>query len=162
MAVKLIPESIREVLEYRPDTGDFVWLVTVSPKAAKGSFAGFVNKKTGYKSIGYCGTQYRANRVAWFLMTGEQPPPLIDHEDRDKLNNKWRNLRALSYKGNAINRTARAGKCKGVRWNGREGLWYAQITNDGNQLYLYSGADFFEACCARKSAENRHHLPVLE
>jgi len=41
----------------------------------------------------------------------------------------------------------------GVRWNRDWGRWYAYAQIDGKCVNLYSGKDFFEACCTRKSWE---------
>lgn len=33
------------------------------------------------------------HRLAWTIMTGEEPPSMIIHRDGDKTNNRWDNLR---------------------------------------------------------------------
>lgn len=38
----------------------------------------------------------------------------------------------------------------------KNGSWVALLTVDSKQHHLYQGKDFFEACCARKSAEVRY------
>lgn len=44
----------------------------------------------------------------------------------------------------------------GVSFHKRLHRWYANCQEDGRQLTLYSGRDFFEACCARKSWEAKN------
>lgn len=43
---------------------------------------------------------------------------------------------------------------KGVYW--QQNRWYASTRVNGKLHYLYSGHDFFEACCRRKSWEALH------
>ena len=49
----------------------------------------------------------------------------------------------------------------GVRWMKSKdftagGCWRAHIKLDGKQCWLYNGPDFFEAVCARKSADLKY------
>lgn len=49
---------------------------------------------------------------------------------------------------------------KGVTWDSsRKGRWFARGVTEGRYTFLYQGPDFFEACCARKSWENRVGIP---
>ena len=157
MAVKLIPESIRQVLEYRPDTGDLIWLISRG-KAKAGSIAGCLDSE-GYRSITYRRIPYKAHRVAYFLMTGKQPPEMVDHADNCTNNNKWSNLRPSDVVRNGANQRRQKGGICGISL--KEGkYWYACIQSNGKMIHLYGGKDFFEACCARKSAENRLHRSI--
>lgn len=157
MAAKLIPESIREVLEYRPDTGDLIW-INCFFKSKIGTPAGGLDDE-GYRIIRHKNSQYKAHRVAYFLMTGKQPPEKIDHEDNDPSNNKWNNLRPSDAVRNGANQARQKRGICGVRLDkGR--YWKACIQSRGKMIYLYHGPDFFEACCARKSAENRFHRSI--
>ena len=47
---------------------------------------------------------------------------------------------------------------KGVSWQTPRGKWraYGKLTPESPLESLYYGYDFFEACCARKSWENKH------
>lgn len=46
----------------------------------------------------------------------------------------------------------------GVRFNCAQRKFNVYIRNNGKQQHLGSTADFFEACCIRKSAESRIYL----
>lgn len=50
----------------------------------------------------------------------------------------------------------------GVGFHKRRSAWQAYIRAGANQIFLGYFKDFFEACCARKSAELKHwaHLPL--
>lgn len=51
-------------------------------------------------------------------------------------------------------RTDNKSGIKGVKRD--NGYWRAQGSEDGVREHLYKGNDFFEACCARKSWEQKH------
>jgi hypothetical protein len=63
-------------------------------------------------------------------------PFIIDHKDRNKLNNNIDNLRKATYGENSQNRTPR-GKSKyiGVTWNKQHQKWYAYY-NDGTRKHI--------------------------
>jgi hypothetical protein len=44
----------------------------------------------------------------------------------------------------------------GVCWDKRNKNWHASIWFNGKAQNLYTGRDFFEACCRRRHAENEH------
>jgi len=46
-------------------------------------------------------------------------------------------------------------KITGVSFQTKDGLWVSYGMCRGERYSLYCGRDFFEACCARKSWENR-------
>lgn len=95
-------EELKSILEFDPDTGGFKWLVRRSQRVRAGTIAGSIRDE--YMKIGLDGKIYLAHRIAWFYMTGEWPSAQIDHLDGDKLNNRWRNLRAANNKLNCENR----------------------------------------------------------
>jgi hypothetical protein len=143
--MKLIPESIRDALVYDPDTGLFCWSES-NRKDRAGKPAGCVNKR-GYVQISFKKVTYSAHRIAWFLMTGEQPPKVIDHIDTDPANNKWNNLRESNQSLNCLNK----GNHTGVTYAPEKHYWKARITQKGKIHYLYYGPDKFEAWCRAKS-----------
>ena len=65
--------------------------------------------------------------------------------------------RKLSEASRARHATAASarGGCSGVNWCRRREKWLARITTNGKQTRLGSFEDWFEAVCARKSAEVR-------
>jgi len=68
-----------------------------------------------------------------------------------KENCKW-----ASYSEQNLNRRTpknNTSGVKGVSWIGRNCLWQATGTLHKKSTNLYSGTDFFLACCARKSWE---------
>ena len=83
--------------------------------------------------------------------------PLIDHRNRNPLDNQRGNLRAASNSQNSQNRglqrTNRSG-FKGVCWTPRWG-WRATISLDLRQKHLGHFADLIEAACAYNLAAKR-------
>ena len=70
-----------ELLHYDPETGEFRWLKPVTRWIRPGDLAGTVDQ--GYRRITIKGRHYRAHHLAWFYMTGEWCPLVIDHRDGD-------------------------------------------------------------------------------
>ena len=86
-------EELRKAFCYDPDTGLFTHARTKSGRIKKGSLAGTMCTD-GYIGITHNYSRYRANRFAWLLGHGEDPGPLlVEHRDRNRLNNRLSNLR---------------------------------------------------------------------
>src|SRR5579859_378926 len=51
------------------------------------------------------GSRFKVHRVIWKLMTGKEPD-LIDHRNRNPLDNRWENLRTATNGQNCMNRAA--------------------------------------------------------
>jgi hypothetical protein len=60
---------------------------------------------------------------------------LVDHKDRDGLNNRRSNLRPADSSQNNINRPPR-NKFKGISFNKQRGKWVTSIIRDGFDLYV--------------------------
>lgn len=93
------------------------------------------------------------------LILGPPFTPVVDHINRDGLDNRKLNLRKTDFHGNAEN--------KGVYKNNKSGVpgvyfsknrrgnkkWCAQITRQGKQKLIGAFETFDEAVTARKEAE---------
>ena len=101
MAVELTHDYLKSVLIYKPKSGVFHWRHTNEAHRA-GEIAGSKNQQ-GYLQILVGGKIYRAHRLAWLYMTGSWPSRMIDHRDRNKLNNSFENLRDVSNSTNLRN-----------------------------------------------------------
>jgi hypothetical protein len=159
-------EQLKELLHYDPDTGIFIWK-NRSPKEFKtepscrtwhsrflGKEAGTV-VSVGYRYIRINGKRYAASRLAWMYAYG-CTPEIIDHINGQRCDNRLENLRNTTQKSNCRNQSVRKSNKTGiigVFWTPRSLKWRAQIRNDYTQIHIGMYEDFFEACCARKSAE---------
>ena len=76
------------------------------------------------------------HRAAWLLATGHWPPEEIDHDDRDRSNNRWINLRCATHGQNRQNLSRRnsAGRLRGTHPYYRK--WKSTIRVDGRTIYL--------------------------
>jgi len=101
--VMLTQERLKELLEYDPETGVFVWLQTTSNRVKVGSVAG-CRRRDGYLLIRLDGKLYLGHRLAWLYVHGEWPANVIDHIDQNKSNNAISNLRDTSMAVNGLNK----------------------------------------------------------
>lgn len=93
-------DYLKERLEYNPDTGVFTWKrksgegrdIKIWNTRFAGTKAGYV-RGDGYLAIRIDGQHYAGHRIAWFLMTGEDPTVEIKQADGNKANVVWSNLR---------------------------------------------------------------------
>lgn len=97
---------LREVLSYDPDTGRLTWRVRTSWRVQIGDEAGCAGRR-GYVYVRVDGCLMRANRVIFAIHTGRWPKGLVDHQDLDPSNNRWRNLREATRTQNNANSRAR-------------------------------------------------------
>lgn len=144
-------KRLKEVLHYDAITGHFTWLVQVGDAIPAGTRAGYKMRDTGYIHIRFEGKNYYAHRLAFLYMKG-YIPELVDHIDRIRHNNPWSNLREATHKLNSQNVSLKSNNRSGITGVRRKhNKWIAEI----DRKTLISSPDFFEACCARKSAENK-------
>jgi len=95
-ARRIIPDNVRDRFSYDPETG-----VVMCHKTGRPIYACPV--PGGRLLVNLDATTVYLHRLIWKLMTGEQPPPVIDHIDGDGANNRWANLRAATYAQNRGN-----------------------------------------------------------
>ena len=147
--------QLKELLNYNPDTGIFIWLQDGRGRYKRvGAIAGTINDR-GYLQIGINCRRYRAHRLAWFYVHGYWPPNEIDHIDRDKLNNKLSNLRLATHAENCQNFPLRRDNKYGVsgityHGNRRKKRWQAKIKINGVLKYMGYFSTLEEAINARK------------
>tara|TARA_R110000744_G_scaffold169216_1_gene287071 strand:- start:203 stop:688 length:486 start_codon:yes stop_codon:yes gene_type:complete len=133
----------------------------LSTRATKDKKAGGV-ATCGYLTITIDGKKYLAHRLV-FLMHHGYLPRLLDHINRNKLDNRIENLREASFKLNVIN--SKTGKNntsgrKGVSWNARRQNYRAYIKNDTKLMHLGSFDNIIDAVIARMKAEEMYHHDV--
>lgn len=150
---KLTQDQLKEFLHYNPDTGKFTWLVSRS-KVKAGDIAGTVDGQ-GYINIGLMGVTHCAHRLAVLYMTGSWPEHDVDHEDLDKANNAWCNLRPATDTQNEANKPLRSDNTTGYKGVYRgDGKFVAQIKIGGVKKYLGRFTSAEEAHAAYLCAAN--------
>lgn len=119
---------LKSILNYNPDTGIFTWIKSPHGRISVGCKAGtYMN---GYISIKIDQIGYYAHRLAWLYMTGEWPSVEIDHKNRKRDDNKWKNLRLASLKdqmGNTKLWKNNTSGFRGVGWNKQYQMWQARL-----------------------------------
>jgi hypothetical protein len=96
-------EELKDAFDYDPETGLFTHARYKCGRALKGMAAGNLNKQ-GYVVIQHKRRLLKAHRMAWLLLTGEDPMDYqIDHIDRNRSNNQAANLRLVTPQQNRMN-----------------------------------------------------------
>ena len=154
MKINSIPDRLIERFEYKDGA-----LYYVNGRK-KGQVAGFKHKcrTCYYWCVKYKRQRYQAHRVIWTMFNGPIPEGLqIDHINGDSLDNRIENLRLVTAEQNQKNTKLLVNNTtgiSGVNWNKQRNKYQARINTKGNRINLGWFEDFFEACCARKRAEN--------
>lgn len=144
---------LKELLDYDPHTGVFVWNVATGRRVKPGSVAGH-RKRDGYIRIRIDGEPYRAHRLAFVFMTGECPE-FIDHINGDTSDNRIGNLRECTVAQNQHNQKpqkGRSSKFKGVSWAKRDRRWTSAIKAYGIRKHLGSFTSEIDAAMAYDKA----------
>lgn len=135
----LTHERLKALLCYEPLTGVFRWRVARPNGVKPGDVAGRVHADSGYRVIKVDNRAFVASRLAWFYMTGAWPIVLIDHDDLNKTNDAWSNLRPATHRQNQQNRRTQKSNTSGFKGaslrKGRN-VWQANIRVAGRLHYL--------------------------
>ncbi len=146
---------IKTNFTYDPESGV---VVKVSKSRAEGGNRGWTDKQ-GYLRFSKCnGRILAAHRIALVLSGQCVNGRCVDHINGNTKDNRPENLRLTNKTGNMRNtKKTRRNKSGvvGVSWHKWRGKWQAFIGNVSRDKHLGYFDDFFEAVCARKSAENR-------
>jgi hypothetical protein len=89
----------------------------------------------GYRKVWIGGREYLCHRIIFFLIHG-YCPDIIDHIDRDKLNNRPDNLRESTHHLNNHNKEGNSNNTsgiKGVYWCNSRTRWVAMIDLQGSR-----------------------------
>lgn len=98
-----------------------------------------------------------AHRAAFMIMEGRFPT-MIDHINGVRTDNRWRNLREVTFTENLRNVARRHDNRTGITGVKltRSGKYSASIYGNSEPVLLGTHDTIFEAACARKSAEIRY------
>jgi hypothetical protein len=130
-------ERLRDLLDYNPKTGVFVWRVSLRGRFARiGSVAGRQDGH-GYTRIGVDRQEYAAARLAWLFVYGQWPRCEIDHINHIKTDNRIANLREATRSNNIHNRRLTKRNTTGFKGIKRvPSGWLARITHKGKFRHL--------------------------
>lgn len=151
--------EVRKDFHYDPNTGVLTRLRRDnrgSPTPANGEWA---IDGSGYRTVKWRGKHHRIHRLAWLWMTGRWPE-LVDHDDRDKLNNRWLNLQEVDSAGNSQNMSMASNNTsghRGVYWHQRDAKWCVQVYRDGRNVRAGRFTEKADAIAAWHEAEKDPH-----
>lgn len=133
MSKKITQGYLKSILEYKEDDGSFYWKwrndkyygwnLQYAEKEA-GCFT-----SNGYRQITINGYPYLNHRLAWLYINGTMPK-VIDHADKNGLNNKICNLRNCDQTRNNCNKSKQLRNksgFKGVDFLPKQKKWRAEI-----------------------------------
>ena len=131
--MKLTQKRVQEAFDYIPESGDLLWKIVRPGCCSVGEQAGTITWK-GYRRVSIDGIRYQVHRIC-FLHYHGYLPEVVDHINRDKLDNRICNLRGTTNSKNSCNRKA-AGKSKYIGVSPFRDKWRSQIKKDGEVIYL--------------------------
>jgi hypothetical protein len=154
----LTQARLKEILEYNPDTGEFFWLSPGNRIDLVGKPAGWMHWK-GYWRIEIDGKDYASHRLAWLYVYGCWPKNQLDHINRNKSDNRIKNLREATNGQNGANSKAKPShsKLKGAHWHSRDKKWFSHIWYDGKKHFLGRFATAEEAHAAYCETAKKLH-----
>lgn len=152
---------LKELFDYNPETGTFTRLIArPCGMSDAGQVVGSKTKK-GYLRVWIDGYSYALHILAWFYIYGTWPDDQIDHENLDKTNNRFKNLREADNAHNKANSPLRKDNTSGFknirlhrpngRWQaigaGRKSLGYYPTAEEAGRVAALEGqknyGDFF-------------------
>lgn len=164
-------EYLRQVLEYNPETGIFIWknrsvdmfidgkqsahqsCSSWNAKYANRIASGYQSK--GYVYIGINSRNFLAHRVAWKFYYGDEPPRYIDHIDGNKKNNAIKNLREATQSQNNANSKKfknNTSGYKGIIWDKSRNKWQVKVQFEGKTIHFGRFNDLESAIKIHKDA----------
>lgn len=164
-------ETVRDLLDYFPETGKFFWRIRdrawfKSDRDWKAWNTLYSRKETfcqpdtkGYLQGRLFAKNRTAHRVAWLHYHGKPAAGEIDHLNGIRTDNRIANLRDVPRRLNARNSCLFSHNTSGhhgVYWNKARSKWAAQIKIDGWPRHLGTFSTIEEAIAARAAADKEY------
>ena len=146
---------LRFLFDYKD--GKLYWKNPTSNRVKRGDIAGSLTTN-GYYTIRYDGVSRMLHRVIWDFHNEEGCSGfLIDHIDRNPLNNRIENLRKCNYSENAGNSSRHKDNTSGMKGVHihSDGRYRSQISIGGKRIHLGLFGTSEEAHAAYCEASNR-------
>lgn len=155
----LTQEQLKKALSYNPESGEFTWIKRISIRINVGDIAGVIHPH-GYRYITLFGERYKASRLAWLYMTGEWPINQIDHINRDRLDDRFCNLREVTNAQNQHNRSLnKQGTITGIQgvYFTNNNTYMARLKHKGKYVFRKNFKTLEEAQDAIIEARKKYH-----
>lgn len=114
---------------------------------------------------GYASASINRKRKKFHIeVKGKKDGYVVDHEDRNKLNNQRNNLRFVTKSGNAANSKLSKNNTSGIKGvkRARSGRWVASLMLNRKNIYLGTYDTIEEAAEARRKGEEKYFNPLFE
>jgi len=154
MPTKATQSELKRLFVYVPSAGDFFWRNQYSGRK-KGDPAG-TKLDSGYIRLHFNNKFIFAHRAAWLYHHGFLPENQIDHINRNRADNRIKNLRLVSAQCNIRNTgnfKHNVSGVKGVLMDKTRGKWRAEIKVNQKNKFLGRYSSFINAVCARLAGE---------
>jgi hypothetical protein len=171
MAKKHLPPAdvLRQLLRYELETGKLFWKcrpreMFSSDRIYKSWNSRLAGKEAltsidnyGYRFGTVAGRSIRAHLVVWKLVHGDVPSGVVDHINRDKLDNRISNLRDIPKRENHLNCRKSKNNTSGVTGVFMcKRRWQASIVVNYKTIYLGRFDTVEEAARVRRLAEREY------
>ena len=162
----LSAELVRSLFDYDPNSGILRW--KAQPDKPRKWNTRYAGTPAGWTSQGYIQVQisaperanYYVHVIAWCHYYGYWPPDQLDHKDRQRSNNRIKNLRMASNSDNSCNKGKQSNNTsgfKGVFFNPLNRNWRVRINRGGKNVFDESFATLEEAVEAHRAAVANFH-----
>lgn len=99
------------------------------------------------------------------LVMGDPPGRMIDHRNKNGLDNQRHNLRQATNQTNQMNRSPNHDNTSGyigVSWHTASQKWIAQLSVGGKSVFLGRHKNLDDAIAARKEGEKKYFAPFFK
>jgi hypothetical protein len=136
--IDITKQYVQELFLYEESSGNLIRKKSVSTNTKAGDVVGIKNSH-GYLHFRINRKLFFVHRVVWLFHKGSWPTGVIDHINRNKLDNRIENLRDTTIQANNINKDLQRNNKTGIRnvsWRDRNKVFCASCRRGGKQNYL--------------------------
>lgn len=152
-------ERLREILDYSPDTGIFIWKIKTTNSIHVGDIAGH-RSYDGYSRIKTDKFLYLSHRLAWLYIYGDWPKKYLDHINGLRHDNRLVNLRECTNSENMQNSGTRKDNTTGitgVSFDATNNKWRVQIKVNKKSISIGRFDTLPDAIEKRQQAKQKYH-----
>lgn len=150
-------EGAIEAFEYRD--GELFWKIKPAMRVYVGDKVGWLDKNATHLRVLYKGKRVLVHRIIYLMHYGFLPD-IVDHIDRNPLNNQIENLREATKSQNCCNKKVRRDNetgIKNVTLYKPTGKWLVKICVDGKPKHIGYFTDIEDARIAAENAGRLYH-----
>ena len=145
------------IKNFQYENGNLYWKKPRSGIAV-GAKAGFIDSK-GYLRVRFNGKKYLNHRLIFFMEYGYMPE-MLDHIDKNSLNNRIENLRPATRSQNGYNKFMQKNNTTGyknVYWHNQSKKWVVKINFNKKIKHIGLFKDIELADLVAQEARNKYY-----